>query len=191
MELLEKRERLYDVGKPKLKMSREKMRPPKEKSNMIMQAGMASIPRARGRPRKDKTNIIMSTIEAEASEELEGSVDGHATRKSRRTAKERVSRQIFEEESMSESNEDGDYDDDCAPPAKKRGRRGSKPTRMNIAMASPSANRERTPIVIPPVPVEKNKRRVATTTAAEVEREVPEGIFDEFWDSEDEEDIVS
>jgi hypothetical protein len=86
---------------------------------------------------------------------------------------------------------DGDYDDDFAPPAKKRGRCGPKPTRRSIAMALWSANGERTPIVIPPVPVEKNRRRVAKTPAAEVERETPEGIFDEFGDSEDEEDIVS
>jgi hypothetical protein len=173
-----------------ISMKRGRGRPRKEKSHIVMQAGMASIPRTRGRPRKDKTNIIMSTIEAEASEEeSEESAHGHATRKSRRTVKKRISSQMFEE-SVSESNEDGDYDDDFGPPAKKRGRRGSKPTRRRIAMASSSANGG-PPTMIPPVPVEKNKRRVATIPAAEVEREIPEGIFDEFWGSEDEENIVS
>jgi hypothetical protein len=51
----------------------------------------------------------MSTIEAEASEEeSEGSVNGHATRKSQRTTKKRILSQMFEEESVSGSNEDGD-----------------------------------------------------------------------------------
>jgi hypothetical protein len=184
-------------------ISREKGRgrPRMEQSNMIMQlgeeedepkaAGMASISRKRGRPRKDQSNIIMSTIEEEASEEdSEGSMNDCATRKSRRRAKKRISCQLLEEESLFESNEDEGDDGDFGLPAKKRGRRGPKPRLRSITMASASANGG-TPIMIPPMRVEKKKRRVAKTPAANVEREIPEGIFDEFWDSEDEEVLVS
>jgi hypothetical protein len=170
--------------------TRGRGRPRKEKSNMIMQlgeeedepkaVGMASISKKRGRRRKDKTNIIMSTIEEEASEEdLEGIMNGYTTRKSRWRAKKRISRQLLEEESVSGSNEEGDYDDDFGPPAKKRGRRGPKPRPRSTAMVSPSANGG-SPFMIPPILVEEKKRRVTKTPAAEVEREIPEGIFDEF-----------